>query len=80
MKGKKVRDAFQKVSDEKVALAKGIRACGDYASHVTEEQKDAIMKESIRLAVQVQVGTINNFTIWQRVNYILTGECVAFMP
>lgn len=80
MKGKKVRDAFQKVSDDQIDLAKRIRNCGGYAAHVIEEEKDAIMKESIRRAVQIQVGTITNFTIWQRVNDVLTGECIAFLP
>jgi hypothetical protein len=80
MTGRVVRDAFQQASDDAIELAKRIRNCGDYASHVTDEQKDAIMKESIRRAVQIQVGTIDNFTVWQRVNEILTGECVAFLP
>jgi|688.fasta_scaffold11062_2 hypothetical protein len=79
MKGVVVRDAFQRASDDAVGLAYRIRHCGNYADHVTEEQKDAILKESIRRAVQIQVGAIDSFTIWQRVNEILTGESVAFL-
>lgn len=80
MKGAVVRDAFQKVSDDAIELAKEIRYCGDYPDHVSEEEKDATLEASIRRAAEIRAGVIDNFTVWQRVNDILTGECVAFLP
>lgn len=51
-----------------------------YASHVTEEMKDEIMKKKLDLADEIEAGTVRGFWLWQRVNTIVTGECVAFLP
>ena len=59
-----------------VANAKAIRA-GDYADHVTDEQKDLNLQKSLNLAQKVREGYFDNFTIWQRINTEITGECVA---
>lgn len=51
-----------------------------YASHVTEEKKDEIMQKKLDLADEIEAGTVRGFWLWQRVNTIVTGECVAFLP
>jgi len=49
-----------------------------YASHVTKEQKLKILHDNFDAAQNVkELKNLNNFTIWQRVNAELTGECVA---
>jgi hypothetical protein len=53
----------------------------DYASHVTEEQKQSIYNESLKLADSIQRGERDGeFWCWQRLNYFLTGESVALLP
>lgn len=51
-----------------------------YASHITEEQKYAFMQKKLDLADEIEAGTVTGFWLWQRVNSIVTGECVAFLP
>lgn len=51
-----------------------------YASHITEDQKDEFMQKKLDLADEIEAGTTRGFWLWQRVNTIVTGECVAFLP
>ena len=51
-----------------------------YASHITEDQKDEFMQKELDLADEIEAGTARGFWLWQRVNTIVTGECVAFLP
>ena len=51
-----------------------------YASHITEEQKDVFMQKKLDLADDIEAGRARGFWLWQRVNTIVTGECVAFLP
>ena len=51
-----------------------------YASHITEDQKDEFMQKKLDLADEIEAGTARGFWLWQRVNTIVTGECVAFLP
>lgn len=51
-----------------------------YASHITEDQKDEFMQKKLDLADEIEAGTARGFWLWQRVNTIVTGECVAFFP
>lgn len=60
-------------------LAHSIRKEDAYASHVTEETKEKDLNRRLAQADQIDAGTIDNFTIWQRVNEFLTGECVALL-
>ena len=52
-----------------------------FASHVTQED---VQKELTRLENQIEdilAGlSDDNFTIWQRMNYHVTGEMVALLP
>jgi hypothetical protein len=59
-----------------------VRAQNSFAKHVTESQKgDYINKHYLQWAEKIrQRENLNNFSVWQRVNAELTGECVAFLP
>lgn len=72
--------ACKTVADDWRNLAHAIRKEDAYASHVTNETKEANLQTMLSQADTIEAGTINNFTIWQRVNLVLTGECVAFLP
>ena len=61
-----------------MALESGKLQC---ASHVTREGVLAWASRCRDSAKQIINGERdNNFTIWQRMNTYLTGECVAFLP
>jgi len=51
-----------------------------FASHVTHQDKlDYQLKERVH-ALEIEQGIHDhNFTIWQRMNYYMTGETVAFL-
>ncbi len=54
---------------------------GDYASHVTEDRKESILQENLKQAELIRSGKLDhNFTIWQRMQYVLTGESIPFLP
>ena len=51
-----------------------------FASHVTLADKQAYAERNIKLAENIEAGKLdNNFTVCQRMNYYLTGECVPFL-
>lgn len=53
----------------------------EFADHMTREAQLTIAKKERRLAKEIQAGKHDhNFTIWQRMNYNITGESVAFLP
>ena len=54
----------------------------DYgADHVTTSQRGEMAAMNMRKALQTECGERdNNFTIWQRMDYFLTGESVPFLP
>ena len=81
VKGKRLQDALEKVADKWASNARAIRENDDYAPHVTEEKKDLNLKRHLAYAEGIRTGeNVNNFTIWQRVNTELTGDCVALPP
>ena len=74
--GKRLSDAINKVADDMVISANKKRQ-EPYASHITEKQKDETLAKDLDYAEQVRKGeNLDNFTIWQRINYELTGESV----
>ena len=78
--GAKLLKAINKVADDRVALYKAIRKEDAYASHVTEQQKDEILLKDLAYASQIRSGEhLNNFTVWQLVNTVLTGECIGLL-
>lgn len=80
VEGERLTAALAKVADDWRDLAYAIRRADNYASHVTEETKDAALAKALESAERVRAGEVKSFTIWQRVNMMLTGECVAFLP
>ena len=60
--------------------AYAVRKKDRYAPHITEEQKDRFLKESLERADEIERGENLSFTVWQKVNYKLTGKCVGFLP
>ena len=61
--------------------AHAIRRKDRYAKHVTEERKEENLQRQLEYAESIrQRENLNNFSVWQRVNAELTGECIAFLP
>jgi hypothetical protein len=77
--GARLHAALDAVADFYATNAHAVRASGDYASHVTEATKDAMLAKSLALAADVRAGRAMGFSVWQRVNGELTGECVALL-
>jgi hypothetical protein len=78
--GKRLFDALNEVAQDWVDMAKAIRKENLYASHVTEEIKNFNLLKDLEYAEDIRAGkNINNFTIWQRVNNVLTGEYIGFL-
>ena len=79
--GEKLQAALDVVADDWESLAYRIRESDDYASHVTNEQKDANLTTRIAQAESIRRGqNLHQFWIWQRINAQLTGQCVSFLP
>lgn len=76
--GERLKEAINQYADDCIENAHGIRLEDHYAPHITEEQKDQYLKESLDRAEMIKRGYIdlNNFGVWQRVNKILTGQCI----
>ena len=78
--GEKLLIALNTVADDMAKLAKAIRIENAYASHVTENTKEKCLLDYIAYAEEIRKGeNLNNFTIWQRINTVITGECVALL-
>lgn len=78
--GERLQAALNVVADFYVENAKGIRKEDLYASHVTDDQKEDYLRKGLLYAEEIRLGKVTNFTIWQRVNTELTGECIALLP
>lgn len=69
--------ALNEVADDWLFLSLKIRLKDEYAPHVTEQVKNERLSQSIKDSRKIRNGSSSgNFTIWQRVNAKLTGECV----
>lgn len=77
--GDRLAVACAKVADDWADLGRAIRAADNYAPHVTEAKKDFDLARMLNAADAIRQGEINSFTIWQRVNTAVTGECVALL-
>ena len=63
------------------ANANAIHVEDNYASHITKEQKEQYLKQRLEYANEVENGKHTNiFTIWQKLDYIIEGTSVAFLP
>ncbi len=76
IQGEKLQSALNKVADnwQRVAVQ------SDFPPHVTPEVVAEWNKRNFETAEKIRAGKIDNFTLWQRVNTELTGECVALLP
>ncbi len=77
--GDRLRGALAKVASDWRELAHAIRKEDAYASHVTTETKEDALRDMLARADGIETGDVRSFTIWQRVNQALTGECVALL-
>ena len=74
-------NALKQVAYDLRKSAHAIKAENAYASHVTESEKEADLAKNLALADEVEKGLHNHtFWLWQRVDTLLTGECIAFLP
>jgi hypothetical protein len=81
VEGPRLQAALETVANFWADNGRRIRTEDLYASHVTAEQKETNLRNQLARAEEIRAGIkINNFTIWQRINVELTGECVAFLP
>lgn len=80
VQGDRLQAALNTVADWYTDNAYGIREEDLYASHVTEVQKDDYLARGLEHAEDVRAGEVTSFAVWQRVNEVLTGECVGFLP
>lgn len=81
VEGAELTAALEKVAVDWRANAYAVRKEDDYAGHVTEADKNHYLEQDLAHADQIEEGLLlHNFTIWQRVNTVLTGDCVAFLP
>ena len=74
-----MQEVLSKVANDWEQLGYDIKKQNLYASHVTEETKQKDLQKHIDTANEIRNGVINSFTIWQRVNTELTGNCVALL-
>lgn len=52
-----------------------------FACHITYADKVKYVAKERQYAREIETGIHDhNFTIWQRMNYYLTGEMVALLP
>ena len=52
----------------------------DFPSHMTKDRIEDYIIRDVTLAIEIEQGKHDhNFTVWQRMNYYLTGECVPLL-
>lgn len=79
VRGAKLAAAVNAVADWYADNARAIRREDGYASHVTEQRKDELLAKGLAHAEEVRRGESCGFSVWQRINTHLTGECVALL-
>lgn len=78
--GKTLEKVLHKVACDMEKSAENIYNNDPYASHVTQTQKLENLHKSYDSAENIRRGeNLHNFTIWQRVNTELTGQCIGFL-
>lgn len=79
--GERLQAALNAVAEDWAQMATAIRREDAYASHVTDAEKDEILERDLAFSEAIRRGEATGFTIWQRINTALTGECVPlFRP
>lgn len=77
--GDRLVAARAKVASDWEEMARSIRSEDCYASHVTLAEKEENLRADLALADRIRTGAAGGFTIWQRINTELTGECVPLL-
>lgn len=75
-----LRKAYKQLATQIRERAWSIYHTAPYAEHVTEMTKTRILGETLGYADEVEAGEHFGFSVWQEINYIITGECVALYP
>lgn len=78
--GERLTAALEAVAQDWIDLAYAVREEDAYASHINQKAKDYFLAEDLKFAESIKTEGPKSFTIWQRVNEKLTGECIAFLP
>ncbi len=80
--GERLQAACEAVAAQIEASAIKVREEDAFASHVTQAGKDDyIDRFYTQVAAKIRKQeNLHNFSVWQRVNTELTGECIAFLP
>lgn len=80
IKGAELQTALDTVADDWHELAHAVYKENAYADHVTEKTKLDNLQRGIETAARIKLGEETGFWLWQRVNTVLTGECIAMLP
>ena len=73
-------EARRAVAEDWRTMAYDILKEDAYASHITEVEKLQFYQDELRYADEIERGEHDsNFTIWQRLNTYITGECIALL-
>ena len=76
--GIELQNALKAVADDWRTSTIKILEQDHYAPHVTREEKEANFTKDMEFADKVESGEFDmSFTLWQRINEKLTGECIA---
>ncbi|MEM9358384.1 MAG: hypothetical protein AAGB04_19520 [Pseudomonadota bacterium] len=78
--GQRLTEALNKVADDIADLGRRMRQADDYASHVSESEKDKELAEDLQHAEDVRNGFVRSLSTAQQLNTELTGECIAMLP
>lgn len=78
--GVRLVEARKQVTNDLVELAYTIFNEDAYAPHVTKQQKQDILLDDIKRAKTILNGTVSSLAVIQRINTVLTGECIALLP
>jgi hypothetical protein len=75
------REALAKTAEYYRDNAIGIREEDLYADHVSEDQKDEYLANSLQFAKEVSRGEhLGCFAVAQKFHFFLTGDSVALLP
>ncbi len=81
--GQRLQDALIEVGNDwaQIGIQAKAKNYDDWPAHVSDEVKQEFTDKHIRHGEEIKRGEgCDNFTIWQRINNVLTGECVALLP
>lgn len=73
--------ALDHVAEDWLLMGFNVYMMDEYPAHVSESAKQARYEKGKEVSERIRDGReLNNFTIRQRVNTYLTGDCVALLP